>query len=150
TFVLGVDEHTGLILDLDAGTAEVVGRSTVTVRKDGRSHVLPTGTVVAIADLRDLAFSSVAVAAPAAVSHPGGGADVGSEREAAPRVSSSPLLEAVARIEAAFDAAVAARDAAGAVRTILELDDELLAWSRDTLQSDEADRGRSALRSMVV
>src|SRR5438270_8356340 len=35
-FVLGVDEHTGLVLDLDAGTGTVVGRGVVTVRKDGR------------------------------------------------------------------------------------------------------------------
>ncbi len=45
-----------------------------------------------------------------------------------------------------------ARLVPGAVRSILELelDDELVAWSGDTLQSDEADRGRGALRSMVV
>src|SRR4051794_29291303 len=57
TFVLGVDEHTGLVLDLGAGTAEVVGRSTVTVRKDGRSTVLPVGTVITIAELQELALS---------------------------------------------------------------------------------------------
>src|SRR5207248_11128319 len=45
-FVLGVDEHTGLILDLDAGTATVVGRSTVTIRKDGRSSVVPNGSTL--------------------------------------------------------------------------------------------------------
>ncbi|HVL04028.1 MAG TPA: hypothetical protein VM386_06295, partial [Acidimicrobiales bacterium] len=32
-FVLGVDEHTGLVLDLDADTATVVGRGGVTVRR---------------------------------------------------------------------------------------------------------------------
>jgi len=31
-----------------------------------------------------------------------------------------------------------------------ELEQTLVDWSRDTLQSDELDRGRSALRSMVV
>ena len=33
---------------------------------------------------------------------------------------------------------------------MLELDDLLADWSRDTLQSDYLDRGRAALRAMVV
>jgi cysteinyl-tRNA synthetase len=33
---------------------------------------------------------------------------------------------------------------------VLELDDALVAWSRDTLQSDEQDRGRAAVRRMIV
>jgi len=36
-FVLGVDEHTALILDLDAGTATVVGIGAVTVRRRSTS-----------------------------------------------------------------------------------------------------------------
>ncbi|MGH9153025.1 MAG: CysS/YqeB C-terminal domain-containing protein, partial [Acidimicrobiales bacterium] len=64
--------------------------------------------------------------------------------------SRSPLLERVAAIESAFDAALSAGDVAAAVRAALELEQELTAWSRDTLQSDELDRGRAVLRSMVV
>ena len=33
---------------------------------------------------------------------------------------------------------------------MLELEQTLVDWSRDTLQSDELDRGRAALRSMIV
>jgi cysteinyl-tRNA synthetase len=33
---------------------------------------------------------------------------------------------------------------------MLELDDAMQAWSTDTLQSDEMDRARSLLRSMIV
>ena len=150
TFVLGVDEHTGLVLDLGAGTAEVVGRSTVTVRKDGRSSVLPAGTVVAIAELPELARSGAGrSAAPAGVPN-ADGATAGAAAGDPALVATSPLLEAVARHEAAFDEAITNGDAEGAARAILELDDELVAWSRDTLQSDEADRGRAALRSMIV
>src|SRR5947209_3198516 len=47
-FVLGVDEHTGCILDLDAGTASVVGLGTVTVRKHGCSTQIPSGTELPI------------------------------------------------------------------------------------------------------
>jgi hypothetical protein len=145
-FVLGVDEHTGLILDLDAGTATVVGRSTVTVRKHGRSTQLPTGTTVGIGELAELAaLADRVTAGAAAVTAPP--TTLGSSAQ---KVSTSPLLEAIARLEAAFDAAVTARDAPGAVRALLELEEELVAWSRDTLQSDEMDRGHAALRGMIV
>ena len=49
-----------------------------------------------------------------------------------------------------FDSAVAARDVRRALATTLELDDLIVAWSRDTLQGDEADQARSTLRGMVV
>jgi hypothetical protein len=58
-FILGVDEHTALLLDLDARTASVAGRGGVTLRVRGVEHVLPTGTQLAIDELeqrvRDLA-----------------------------------------------------------------------------------------------
>ena len=50
-FVLGVDEHTALVLDLDAGRASVLGLGGVTVRRRDRATVFPTGTDLAIADL---------------------------------------------------------------------------------------------------
>ena len=59
-------------------------------------------------------------------------------------------MDSVRVHQEAFATAVAERDVESAVRAILDLDDELQAWSRDTLQSDELDRGRAALRSMVV
>ncbi|HSN06249.1 MAG TPA: hypothetical protein VLV82_02815 [Candidatus Angelobacter sp.] len=47
-FVLGVDEHTGLVLDLDSGAAEVVGRGTVVVRVHGDEWVVPTGETISV------------------------------------------------------------------------------------------------------
>jgi hypothetical protein len=142
-FVLGVDEHTGLILDLDAGSATIVGRSSVTIRKDGRSSSLPTGITISIAELAGMA-GSVGSWAPAPVL-----AASPTESAQGP-AAQTPFLEAVAAHEAAFAAAVESRDAPAAVRAILELDDEIVAWSRDTQQSDEMDRARAALRSMIV
>ena len=49
--VLGVDEHTALIIDLATGQAEVSGRGGATVRRAGISTVLPAGTRIALADL---------------------------------------------------------------------------------------------------
>ena len=56
----------------------------------------------------------------------------------------------IRRLEAEFDPAVAALDVDNAVRAVLELDDTLVEWSGDTTQSDAGDRGRAALRRMVV
>ena len=146
-FVLGVDEHTALVLDLDAGTASVHGLGVVTVRLAGESTEVPAGESVPLAELAGLA------GAARRPSGRGGSAAAAGRASAVPvprAAPGSPLLERVAAVEAAFDAALDARDVDSAVRAVLELEQELTSWSRDTLQSDELDRGRAALRSMVV
>ena len=50
-FILGVDEHTALVMDLDAGTASVRGRGGVTLRVAGVEDVLPSGTQCSISEL---------------------------------------------------------------------------------------------------
>nr|MDQ6928063.1 hypothetical protein [Actinomycetota bacterium] len=62
----------------------------------------------------------------------------------------SPFVDDVARLRAAFDEALAAGDPHAAVTAILALDDLLVEWSRDTLQSDDLTVARSTLRSMVA
>ena len=52
--VLGVDEHTAVLIDLRAERIEIRGRGGVTVRRAGNSVVLPSGTRLSIAELRDL------------------------------------------------------------------------------------------------
>ena len=54
TAVLGVDEHTAVLLNLRTEDIEIRGRGGVTVRRSGVSVVLPAGTRLAAADLRDL------------------------------------------------------------------------------------------------
>src|SRR5215472_6610393 len=46
SFVLGVDEHTAVLLDPDARTASVVGNGVMTIRQAGHSVVYPAGSVV--------------------------------------------------------------------------------------------------------
>jgi cyanophycinase-like exopeptidase len=53
TFVLGVDEHTGLVIDLDTGQCEVVGRGTVVVRVDGVEWVVPTGDTISVEQIAE-------------------------------------------------------------------------------------------------
>ncbi|MHB8681393.1 MAG: CysS/YqeB C-terminal domain-containing protein [Acidimicrobiales bacterium] len=146
-FVLGVDEHTALFADLDAGVFSVTGRGAVTVRAAGRSQRIETGEehplthlVAVAADLASGAGSAPARALPevaaAAVSSP-------------PPVTGSPLLEAIRRFEAEFRAARAVPDPKAMAAAALGLEEEMWAWRADTLQSDEVDRGRAALRAMV-
>ncbi len=52
--VLGIDEHTCLILDLGRETAQVVGRGGVTVRRRGEQAVIPHGNTLAIEEMWEL------------------------------------------------------------------------------------------------
>jgi hypothetical protein len=141
-FILGVDGHTALVLDLDAGSATVSGLGTVTVRKDGRSTVFSAGSDLTIADL-------VAAAS-------GGAAVIAAPERAAPMgvlaepPSSRPLREEVANLERVFAASLDDCDAPAAVRAILALEETIQAWAGDTDQSDALAVARSALRSAIV
>ncbi|MBV9933075.1 MAG: hypothetical protein JO367_02140 [Actinobacteria bacterium] len=141
TFVLGVDEHTACVIDLEASTATVEGLGGVTVRRAGESHVITSGTTVPLAELASA--GEVVAPAFAPVEDVGLGGSGPSDQH-------SPLLAAAAELEARFDAALAELDVRGAVAAMLELEEALVAWSRDTLQSDEPDRARAVLRSMIV
>ncbi len=164
-FILGVDEHTAITFDLESGEAIIAGNSRVTVRVKGASSVLEAGVVVPTAHLLELAArlasgtngrsrESAPSVAPdsAAGAEAGTGYSTGSTQPGAivAEASGTPLLQAVRRYEAAFRDAKTAGDAASMVGAALDLSDELWSWVADPNQSDELDRGRAALRSMVV
>jgi peptidase E len=140
-FVLGVDEHTSVTFDLDAGTATVGGLGSMTIRRAGRSVVHPTGSVVSIASIGSGASNS---GAPGAGAAPASGA-----APSAPTVA-SPFLAEVDEHEATVVRALADRDARSAAEAVLALDRTIESWSRDSLQSDEAERARATFRSLVV
>jgi cysteinyl-tRNA synthetase len=60
------------------------------------------------------------------------------------------LLDEAAGAEAAFKEAVAARDGAGAASAALALEASIRAWANDPSQTDDVDRARATLRSIVV
>ncbi len=60
------------------------------------------------------------------------------------------LAADTSRARERFDAALAVRDVDGCVAAILDLEAAIVAWSADTLQSDEADAARRTLRALVV
>ncbi len=50
-FILGVDEHTALVMDLDSGSASVSGRGGVTLRVKGSQDVIASGATLTIGEM---------------------------------------------------------------------------------------------------
>ncbi|MFN8079648.1 MAG: hypothetical protein U0Q19_08775 [Kineosporiaceae bacterium] len=156
--VLGVDEHTAIVIDTDAGTVTVGGNGRMTIRRRGAARTLAAGEQVSIesldAALRGAADVTTApTPAPATTSANGAdhatGTTHGTPAEA-PGAEPTSLAEHTERARGAFESALAARDVDGCVSAILDLDAAIVAWSTDSLQSDEASRARRTLRSLVV
>ena len=139
--VIGVDEHTGVILDLDSNTATVIGNSTITVRIKGRSTIHNSGDVISIDALRDPATGATNI--PIQVTTP-------NTLQAEPEKDSTSLANDTQIAERSFNEAMSAGDAAGAARAVLSLESAIHAWSADTLQGEEMDNAHAALRSMIV
>jgi hypothetical protein len=142
--ILGVDEHTACIVDLDAQTATVRGNGGVTLRRGGCERRFLQGAVLPLDGLR-----------------PGGDALTGAAERAPGRASGAPpailtprardpFLEGVEEHRRAFEEALAARAVDPALAALLALDSHLWDWSRDTLDSDAMDRSRSRQRTMLV
>ena len=144
-FVIGIDEHTGLVIDFDDDHAEVVGNSTVTLRKQSQQRVLSSGTRVSLDELRQPEWS----ATPARRSKSTKGSGVAGAPPAAPRQSATSLGAAIDVQRTAFDDAIRLKDADAAVGAILALESAIRDWSADTLQSPDRDRAVATLRSMI-
>ena len=139
-YVLGVDEHTGMVIDLDAETVTVVGKGVVTIRVHGESTQIASGESFSIDRLRDPAQATARDTKKVTAS----------VVEVAPAIFDNNLRAATDRLNDVFATALAAGDADGAARAALELDDAIAGWSGDTLQSDATDHARAVLRSMIM
>jgi len=140
-YVLGVDEHTGLVIDLDAGSATVVGNGTVTIRIAGQSTEFTTGSTLSLAYLQSPWSNLNTDSIP-------------NKQESVTATLSSTTeslsLGAITqRCNEEFKEALILRDANRAVRVALELETAITSWSADTLQSTEADDARATLRAMI-
>ncbi len=142
--VLGVDEHTALVVDVGARTASVAGNGRVSVRRRGTTTTIAAGESLGLDELAAMLRGEVATHTAA--------------RAAAPAVQAAPQedhptlsLRAEADLaRTAFDAALATRDVDGCVAAVLGLEQAIAAWQADTLQSDDADEARRVLRALVV
>jgi len=151
TFILGVDSHTALVLDLDRGTAAVSGLGGVTVRVDGRSTVIPSGSEVDIGTLATLARRL----ANGETVDPGwapGSDDANRPDAAAERMprATEPHRAELADLEGAFSVALGLGDGRGAVAALLDIDSAIDARVRAGEDSPDLDNARSTFRALIA
>jgi hypothetical protein len=143
--VLGVDEHTAVIFDLIAGTAEVRGRGGVTIRKNGVSTVLAAPAVLDVADLRSMIRTGAAAWTAAT---PDLEADIRARGEH-DEDSPVPLPYVVERAERLFEAALADGDGKALIMIILDLEYAVHEWAADTDEDQGTEQARTVLRGMI-
>jgi hypothetical protein len=143
--ILGVDEHTAAIFDIDLATVSIRGRGGLTWRRRGASQRFESGTTIPVSELA----AGLASSGDPATASSGVGAVVNEDGEL-PAAGVSPFLEEVTRQSAAADSALASRDVDGTVGAVLAIDSQIHEWAADTLDSDEQDRARETLRRYVV
>jgi hypothetical protein len=140
TVVLGVDEHTAAVFDLEADTVAVLGRGALTVRRQAVSTVFASECTVSIDELRAIAAGGGPRAAPPSAPRRTAGA---------PRPELSLRAEAH-RLKDVFDTGLRSRDVNAAVTAVLELEQAIVDWSADTEEMDGIEEPRATLRRMVT
>jgi hypothetical protein len=145
TFVLGVDEHTACIIDLDSDEMTVTGIGCVTIRSAGHENTIESGHSMPLQRVRAMgggegpsAAGSLAVVTSPAPMPSGGVAE------------ESPFWDGVERRKANFDAALASGDLKSTTDEVLEFDDYLWSWSHESFGTDELLRARALFREMIA
>jgi hypothetical protein len=169
-FVLGVDEHTGLVIDLDSGACEVVGKGTVVVRVHGDEWVVPTGETISVEQIAAHGSSSATPEPVAAASGPHPAApdsasalDLALEHGDAPTalalvldalqdddLSSASLSQVRSRLAGAIAALGEPVDVTETLRPLVELLLELRAQARADKRWAESDAIRDGLVAASV
>ena len=146
-FVLGVDSHTALVFDLEAGTASIAGLGGVTVRVHGRSARFGSGSTIAISALADAARGLAAGQSTEAVRS---AALTGAEARGTLAKPAGPMREEMQDLEGAFIAALEAGEMRDAVSALLALDEAVEARIRAGEDSPDLDNASATFRSLVV
>ncbi|MEO7981367.1 MAG: hypothetical protein ABI807_10825 [Sporichthyaceae bacterium] len=145
--VLGVDEHTALVVDVRARTATIAGNGLVSVRRRGTTTTFAAGESLGLDELSAMLRGEQVVVAGTSTAAVAPSAEPASTDQGGPAMS---LRDEADRARADFEAALATRDADGCVAAVLRLEQAIAAWQADTLQSDDADEARRVLRALVV
>jgi cyanophycinase-like exopeptidase len=146
--VLGVDEHTAVLLDVEERLLTVAGSGRVTVRRRSDSHTFAAGASVAFDEIAALLRGDTAASSYVAPSPvPDAAAQPVADEGGATPMS---LGETADVAQAEFESAFSAGDVERCVAVVLGLEQSIAEWQADTLQSDDAPRARRSLRAMVV
>lgn len=149
-FLLGVDSHTALVIDLGDGSASIFGLGGVTVRVAGRSAVLPSGTATTLAALAETAESLAHGTAPMIDADRAMLAGAPTGGDASTEGTGGSLRDEVARLEGAFVAALNYRDVRAAVTALLTLDATIERRVGAGDDSPDLAAARSTFRSSIV
>jgi hypothetical protein len=148
SFVLGVDSHTALILDLESGLVTVAGLGGVTVRVDGLSMRFGPGAELSIEALDEAARGLAAGDTAQAV---GDAAPAGTDDgPAGRRTGEPPLRDEMATLEGTFVEALDRGDVRDAVGSLLDLDTAIAARVRAGEDSPDLDNASATFRSLIV
>jgi cyanophycinase-like exopeptidase len=146
--VLGVDEHTAALLDVEARMLTVSGSGRVTVRRHGDSRAFAAGESVGF-DVIDALLRGDEAASSYIARSPVADAAATSTTDGE-RTTALSLGETAAAAQAEFERAFDAGDVERCVAVVLGLEQSIADWHADTLQSDDEPRARRAVRAMVV
>jgi cyanophycinase-like exopeptidase len=149
--VLGVDEHTAALLDLEARTLTVAGTGSVTVRRRRESRTFSAGQSLDFDDLAAVLRGDDRLRAGSSTAGSGAVPAVVTPVQARDDATSMTSLRAAADgAHKEFETALADRDVQRSVDVALALEQTICDWQADTLQSDDEPHARRVLRAMVV
>ncbi len=146
-WVLGVDEHTVLIFDLEADTYSVQGKGGVTVRRSGQQAVFAAGHHGPLDELR--AVPGVVTASRLASTDPEAAAPHPADVAGSPAPAAS-VLGAVTPLADDAEKALESGDVDAAVACALGIEAALEEWKGDTSTTDERDRARQRFHEIIV
>jgi hypothetical protein len=150
--ILGIDEHTAVLIDLAGRVVAVRGRGSLTIRRRGASVSLPSGTELPLADLTALALRSLPALPPLPASPALPSAAPSAVPSALPSAAPSaaiPLPEVMRRAQADFERARSAADTDAMVQVMLDLEEVITAWATDTEEDQGTEQARLVLRSLI-
>jgi hypothetical protein len=152
TRILGVDEHTAVVIDLAAHTVAVLGNGGLTLRVAGRSRRYESGSELDFTELAAEPDEPIAAAVGQRRASAGAGesaSDPAGQHVPTPRAAPISLRSTAEQHEVRFGKALDSRDVDGCVSALLDLEQTIVDWSADTEESD-GEYARSVLRAMVV
>jgi cysteinyl-tRNA synthetase len=152
TFVLGVDSHTALVIDLERGRASVSGLGGATIRVAGRSAVFPSGSDVPIENLAEVARQLAAGEAVQVDAETGGraGETLGAASSGGSGRAGAPLGDEMTHLEGTFVEALARDDTPAAVSALLEVDSAISARLRGGEDSPDLDNATATFRALIA